>query len=160
MRQLPGHLDDDDGAGGARLATALLDLLTVAVAAEVDRRSAVPPDARRRARLGRIYASIDARLGDPDLTPATIAATHHISVRYLHLLFETEQHSVADLIRTRRLEHCRRDLLDPTLADRPVAATGVRWGFPNTAHFSRLFRDTYGLPPSEFRRQFGQPTRP
>jgi len=100
VRELPGHLDDDDGAGGARLATALLDLLTVAVAAEVDRRSAVPPDARRRARLGRIYASIDARLGDPDLTPATIAATHHISVRYLHLLFETEQHSVADLIRT------------------------------------------------------------
>src|SRR5690606_35374470 len=49
VRQLPDHLDDDDGAGGARLATAVLDLVAVAVAALLDRRAAVPPDARRRA---------------------------------------------------------------------------------------------------------------
>jgi AraC-like DNA-binding protein len=160
VRQLPGHLDDDDGAGGTRLATAVLDLMAVAVATQLDSRSAVPTDARQRALLRRIHASIDARLGDFDLTPATIAAAHHISVRYLHQLFEPEKHSVADLIRTRRLEKCRRDLLDPTLADRPVAAIGARWGFPNAAHFSRLFRDAYGLPPSQFRRQFGQPRTP
>jgi AraC-like DNA-binding protein len=160
VRQLPGHLDDDDGAGGTRLATAVLDLLTVAVAAQLNRRTAIPPDTRRRTLLRRIHASIDARLGDTDLTPTTIAAAHHISVRYLHQLFETEQHSVADLIRTRRLERCRRDLLDPTLVDRPVAAIGARWGFTNAAHFSRLFRDINGLPPSQFRRQFGQPHTP
>jgi AraC-like DNA-binding protein len=155
VRQLPGHLDDEDGVGGSRLGTAVLELLTVVVAAQLDRRSAVPPEARRRALLRSIHASIDAKLGDPDLTPATLADAHHISVRYLHRLFESERLSVAEVIRTRRLERCRRDLLDPTLADRPVSATGARWGFVNPSHFNRLFRDTFGLPPGEFRLRFG-----
>ncbi|TCO28233.1 helix-turn-helix protein [Kribbella steppae] len=45
----------------------------------------------------------------------------------------------------------RRDLLDPALADRPVAAIGVRWGLTNPAHFNRAFKGAYGLPPAEFR---------
>ncbi|MGH3774727.1 MAG: helix-turn-helix domain-containing protein [Pseudonocardiaceae bacterium] len=48
-------------------------------------------------------------------------------------------------------DRCRRDLLDPALADRPVSAIATRWGYPNAAHFSRAFRDAYGLPPREYR---------
>jgi AraC-like DNA-binding protein len=59
--------------------------------------------------------------------------------------------SAAALIRQRRLDRCRRDLVDPALAARPVAATAARWGFVSVPHFHRLFRDTYGLPPAEFR---------
>jgi AraC-like DNA-binding protein len=46
---------------------------------------------------------------------------------------------------------CRRDLLDPALRDRPVSAIAARWGITDPAHFSRLFRATYGVPPSEYR---------
>ena len=32
-----------------------------------------------------------------------------------------------------------------------VSAVAARWGLPDSAHFSRLFRRTYGLPPAEYR---------
>jgi hypothetical protein len=54
-------------------------------------------------------------------------------------------------IRQRRLERCRRDLLDPALGDRSVGAIAARWGLIDAAHFSRLFRAAYGLPPGEYR---------
>lgn len=151
VRQLPRHLDDEGGGSEAMLGTAVLDLLTVLFTARLGKSSRVPPQARQSALLTSVYGFIEARLSDPGLTPANIAAAHHISLRYLHKVFETQPRSVADLIRQRRLERCRRDLLDPSLAGRPVSAIAARWGFTSAAHFNRLFRDAYGLPPAEFR---------
>ena len=152
-RQLPGQLDECDGATGARVGTALLDLLATALAARLDRAGDVPDASRRRALLLGVYAFIEERLGDPGLAPAGIAAAHHISLRYLHRLFEDEHVTVADWIRTRRLERCRRDLLDPALRQQPVGAVAARWGLTSPAHFSRLFRAAHGVPPGEYRRQ-------
>jgi AraC-like DNA-binding protein len=153
-RQLAGHLDGGAGdygaAGGARLGTALIDLLTVALAARLER-GGMPPDTRRRVLSRHIHAFIEERLGDPTLSPATIATANHVSRRYLYKLFEAERDSVAGWIRRRRLERCRRDLLDPALWDLPVSTIGARWGLPNAAHFSRAFRAAYGIPPAEFR---------
>jgi AraC-like DNA-binding protein len=101
--------------------------------------------------LRRVHGFIEARLGDPGLSPGTIAAAHSISPRYLYKLFETQGTGVAAWIRRRRLERCRRDLLDPALADRPVSAIAARWGLTNAAHFSRAFRAAYGAAPSEYR---------
>jgi AraC-like DNA-binding protein len=144
-------LDDYDPADGARLGTALVDLVTVALAGRLDRSRQVPPDTRQRALLRRIHAFIELQLHDADLSPATIAAAHYISVRYLHRLFAAECSTVAGWIRQRRLERCRRDLLDPALRDRPVSAIGARWGFTSAAHFSRVFRTAYDLTPATFR---------
>jgi len=46
---------------------------------------------------------------------------------------------------------CRRDLSDPVLAARPVAAIAARWGFSSASDFSRVFRAVHGLPPTEYR---------
>jgi AraC-like DNA-binding protein len=151
-RKLPSHLDDHEVADGARLGTAVLDLLTVALAGRLDRRSVTPGDTRHRALLVRIHAFIERRLGDPELSPGMIAAAHYISVRYLHKLFEPQPDSVAGWIRRRRLDRCRRDLLDPALQARPVSAIGARWGFTDPIHFSHAFRAAYGVPPGEYRR--------
>jgi AraC-like DNA-binding protein len=150
-RHLPHHLDGGNEAGGARLGAAVLDLITVALAARLDRTEDVPPDTRQRALLQHIYAFIEARLTDPALSPGSIAAAQFISVRYLHRLFESEQTTVADWIRQRRLERCRRDLADPALRAEPVGAIAARWGLTNPAHFSRLFRAAYGAPPRAYR---------
>jgi AraC-like DNA-binding protein len=150
-RQLPRYLDDVQTAEGARLGTTVVDLLTVALAARLDRGSAVPAETGQRAMRMRVHAFIEERLSDPGLGPVTIAAAHHISVRYLHKLFESEQTTVADWIRRRRLERCRRDLLDPDFRTRPVSAIGVRWGFPDASRFSRVFRAEHGVPPGEYR---------
>jgi len=98
-------------------------------------------------------AFIEANLGDPDLGPDGIAHATFISTRYLHKLFEAEGTSVCRWIRTTRLERCRRDLLDPELAQETILAIASRWGLPSPQHFSRLFRKVYGCSPSELRRE-------
>jgi AraC-like DNA-binding protein len=151
-RQLPRHLDGAASGERAHLGTIVVDLLSVALAARLDTTPDLTYDGRRRVLLARIHAYVEERLGDGDLTPATIAAAHHISVRYLHKLFEQEQTTVAGHVRRRRLERCRQDLLDSSLAGRPVSAIASRWGFSNSAYFNRVFRAAYDAPPGEFRR--------
>jgi AraC-like DNA-binding protein len=112
-RQLPEHLDGCNESAGARLGSAVLDLLMVALAGRLDRTSELPRQTRRRALLQRVHAFIEQRLGDPELSPGCIAAAQYISVRSLHKLFEAQQTTVTEWIRRRRLERCARDLLDP-----------------------------------------------
>jgi AraC-like DNA-binding protein len=157
--QLPRHLGDHGTVGAARLGVAALDVLTVALAARLDQRDAVPQDTRQRALLVSVRRFIEERLADRDLSPATIAAAHHISVRYLYRLFESEETTLAGWIRHRRLERCRHDLLDPALRARPAGSIGTRWGFADPVHFNRVFRSAYGLPPGEYRIA-GNGTRP
>jgi AraC-like DNA-binding protein len=143
------HLGDAEPGEALRLGTAVLDLFTAALATRLDQ--PVPQPLGRRAMLARVQAYVERHLGDATLSPQSIADAHFISVRYLHRLFEAEEATVAGWIRARRLERCRRDLLDPALRDRPVSAIAARWGIPNAAHFSRVFRDAYGVPPVELR---------
>ncbi|WP_136161700.1 helix-turn-helix domain-containing protein [Sphingomonas flavalba] len=102
---------------------------------------------------GRIRAFIDARLADPELSPARIARGCGISVRRLHRAFAGTEWSVCSWIRHCRLEACRRDLLDPTLAGLSIIQIAFRWGFNDAAHFSRSFREAYGASPREHRRE-------
>jgi AraC-like DNA-binding protein len=154
-RQVVAHLDDYGVAEGARLGTTLVDLLTAALAARLHRADELPADPRQEALRQRVHAFIEQRLADPALSPATIAGAHHVSVRYLYKLFEGRHRGVAGWVRERRLERSRRDLLDPALAARPVSAIAARWGLVDPAHFSRLFRAAYGVPPLEYRRTMG-----
>ncbi|MCG5220621.1 helix-turn-helix domain-containing protein [Streptosporangium sp. KLBMP 9127] len=137
----------------ARLSTLTLDVLTAALASALEAHSAVPPHTRRRALIAEIQVFILENLGDAHLTPGTIAASHHISLRYLHKLFHDEGRTVAGWIRRRRLQQCRRDLAAPRLAAHPIHAIAARWGFTSPAHFSQTFRSVYGLSPSQFRQQ-------
>jgi len=152
LRQITEDADAYDPADATRVSAALVDLIAASVAARLDLRPALPPDARRNALLRRIYAHIEQHLADPGLTPAAIAAAHHISLRQLHKLFEPEQLTVAAWIRGRRLERCRRDLADPALTDRPIGAIAARWGFTDTTGFHRQFRAAHGTPPGAYRR--------
>jgi AraC-like DNA-binding protein len=154
-RQVARQMDHLDAAGGARVGTAALDLLTVALAGPLGRHGALPADVSRRALALRVHAFIEDRLADPELTPAIVAGAHHVSLRSLYKLFEGEERSVAGLIRERRLERCRRDLLDPSLSEVPVSAVAARWGLTNAAHFSRACRAAYGASPVEYRRLGG-----
>jgi AraC-like DNA-binding protein len=156
-RHLGRHLDGSGSTDGARLATALIDLLTVALGQRLDRIATIAPDTRRRALLASVQNYIDQRLSDPDLSPSAIAAANHISLRYLHKLFETQEATVAAWIRRRRLERCRLDLLDPALEGWSVSAIAARWGLMDAAHFSRSFRAAYDLPPAEYRLSQGTP---
>jgi AraC-like DNA-binding protein len=151
-RHLAQRLENDGATDGTRLSLALIDLLIVTLAERLDRVDAVAPATRRRALLASAQAFIDRRLADPRLSPASIAAAHHISLRLLHRLFEEQGTSVGRWIRERRLERCRRDLLDPALGELPASAIAFQWGFADASHFTRVFRAAYDHPPGEYRR--------
>lgn len=139
-------------ASAARLSTVMVDLVSAALAERIDEPDVVPIESRERTLVLRVHAFIEQHLGNFDLDPTTVAASHHISLRHLHRLFGVEGSTVAAWIRHRRLERCRADLADPALRGRPVSAVAARWGLADPAHFSRLFRRTYGMPPTEYRR--------
>lgn len=148
LSQLAENLDQLAGSTGAQLAHSAIDLVSTVLAQELglDRAAADP----HRALMQRIRGFIDRNLAS-DLTPATIAAAHYISTRHLHGLFHEQGTTVSTWIRTRRLERCRRDLIDPVYADRPVASIATRWGFVDAAHFSRAFKAAYAVAPSAYR---------
>jgi AraC-like DNA-binding protein len=152
LLQLARNIDHYSPAEAARLSTAALEVLATRLARELDVPDWGTPESRRHALLTTVQAFIHRRLGDPLLSPAMIAAAHHISLRTLHQLFHDAGLTAGGWIRQRRLERCRRDLADPALADRPVSAIAARWGFSSAADFSRAFRAVHGLSPSEYRR--------
>jgi AraC-like DNA-binding protein len=110
-----------------------------------------PAGAGRSPTLLHVKAYIKARLGDPGLTPGTIARANYISTRRLYKLFAAEGVGVAEWIRRQRLERCRRDLRAPALRDVPIARIALDWGFRSPEHFSRAFAAAYGTSPSEYR---------
>ncbi|OZA90563.1 MAG: hypothetical protein B7X56_02485 [Burkholderiales bacterium 34-67-9] len=51
----------------------------------------------------------------------------------------------------RRLQACMRDLGNPDLNARTITSIALTWGFNQSAHFSRVFREHTGLSPSDYR---------
>ncbi|TIL68999.1 MAG: helix-turn-helix domain-containing protein, partial [Mesorhizobium sp.] len=72
-----------------------------------------------------------------------------LSRRQLERLFMEKTKSSPAIVYTRvRLERAKH-LLMQTRA--PMIEIAVEVGFENASHFSRLFRQTYGQPPTKFR---------
>ncbi|MGN7199704.1 helix-turn-helix domain-containing protein [Arthrobacter sp. SAFR-044] len=150
IRELSANLDVLNGPSGSRLATNALDLVSTMLHAEMD----ITPDRMKPQALLAVSVReyIEANLADPLLSPASIAAAHFISTRHLHNVFHESGTTVSSWIRTQRLEGARRDLRDPLHAGQSVGTVAARWGFLDAAHFSRTFRDAFGVSPSEWRR--------
>ena len=151
MAQLAENLDALSGTTGHRLAYNAVDLIATMFESELSIRRNPTPGTHAEL-LTSIRHYIEAELGDPELSPAGIAAAHFISTRQLHKVFHEADTTVSSWIRMRRLERCRRDLRDPILGDRSVGTVAARWGFLDAAHFSRIFRTAFGEPPSTYRR--------
>jgi AraC-like DNA-binding protein len=147
---LASRLDEVAGVQSARLADNVVDLLGTLYADLLSGAGYRPADPMHTL-LTKIRCFIEDNLDDPDLGPETVAAACHISVGYLHKLFRAEGTSVSRTIRERRLEQCRRDLVAPGTREKAVSAIGAHWGFLDAAHFSRVFKATYGVSPREYR---------
>ncbi|MFI9584216.1 helix-turn-helix domain-containing protein [Streptomyces sp. NPDC052236] len=134
---------------GERLARNAVDLLAVLVM-EILGEETADRSSAGTATLSRIRNFIEEHLTVQDLSPESIALAHHISVRYLHKLFQSEGTTVSHWIRRRRLDSCRHELGRSPNRRLTVAAVAHRWGFSSASHFSRVFRDAYGMSPSEW----------
>jgi AraC-like DNA-binding protein len=140
---------------GEMLAWNAVNLLASLAAEQLGAQAPGTPDGQAPV-FGRILEYVELHLTDPDLSPEAIARAHHISVRYLHKLFQDEGTTVGRWILRRRLEECRRDLMRYGRGSRTIAAVAGRWGFTSATHFSRVFRTAYGMSPREWRDAAGR----
>ena len=131
---------------------ALTEFLVASLAAEGSPSALGGAGAARAAHLHRICQTIETLLAEPDLTLGRVADEDGISPRYLQKLFASANQSFSTYLRTRRLERCRLDLTSPMCAGLSISEICFRWGFNGSAHFSRAFKDQYGVSPREYRR--------
>jgi len=135
------------------IAQSLVELLLTLM----HRLSAPMPDsnntATQAAILHRICQTIERTLDDPELSPARVAQAEGISERYLQKLFEAVGDNFTHYVRERRLQRAWADLSNPAEVHQSISEIAYRYGFGDSAHFSRTFRHRFGLPPREFRQQ-------
>lgn len=99
----------------------------------------------------KIRQFVERNLGDPSLSPESVAQRFGFGRRYLHLLFSRTDQSFMAWVLSRRLERCAEALRDPTLRHRTIADLAFSWGFSDLSHFGRAFRTRFGVSPREWR---------
>ena len=113
-----------------------------------------PTSAQTEACLLRAKQIVEEQLSDPEFNREQLALLLGISVRGLSRLFSDEKVGPSDYIRLRRLEYCRRALLDPNSTTRTITEIAFCYGFNDSAHFSSVFRGAYGQSPRDYRMAF------
>lgn len=109
------------------------------------------PERNHSARLCRILSYLEENFSDHELTPTKIADANFVSVRHLHGLFKQCGTTVSKWIWDRRLKAGREDLLDSSMASLTICEIAYRRGFNDSAHFSRAFKDRFGISPGQLR---------
>ncbi|MCD2186590.1 helix-turn-helix domain-containing protein [Actinomycetospora soli] len=106
---------------------------------------------RHETLLARIQEYVRQHLRDPGLGSDRIAAVHSMSRRQVFALFARSGTSLEQFIITRRLEAAHDELGHPAARHKTIAAVAAEWGFRDPAHFSRRFKDAFGMTPTERR---------
>ena len=151
LAETANNLSELTGWAGVRVAHALIDLVSSALAEKLTDEQIAAANPRAHAFV-RICDYIMQNLGDPTLSPDVVSHANFISTRQLHKIFHAERVTVSQFIRDRRLEECRRQLGDPADAHLSVGQIAAQWGIYDGAHFSRIFRNAYGMSPRDYRR--------
>lgn len=128
----------------------------LASTAELLRKSHVEMPRRQKLvdrRLADIENYIKMNLSDPELTYDKVAIACGISPRYLCFLLKANSTSFSELVWKNRLPKARDWLISVKTREYPIHEIAYMSGFKSAAHFSRMFKSTYGMPPREFRAQ-------
>ena len=110
--------------------------------------------ALRTGRLSLARRLIARHLKDPDLAPTQVADKLGVSVRHLHMLFETADRSFSQTVTEERLKQSRRLMREAP--ERLIADIASACGFESLATYYRVFNAAYGMAPGDFRAQAGE----
>jgi len=102
----------------------------------------------QQVKLAAIERYIDRHLHDRQLNPTALARAFGCSRGRLYQLFR-EHGGVDHYLRERRLGRCFRELAAAEPGTTRVWKVAERWGFDDPSHFHRLFKQRFGLRPSE-----------
>ncbi|WP_374442309.1 transcriptional regulator FeaR [Pseudomonas panipatensis] len=146
-REPEGHNADEERAA---LESAIIALLAPALARAGDDGGVA--EALQGSNL-RSYVQkiIDESLTQPNLSPLNLAQRLDISVRHLYRLFEEQGDSVCRYIQRARLQRSADDLSNPVLKGESITAIAYKWGFTDSAHFSRAFKKHFERSPKDYR---------
>lgn len=144
MARLP-HLsrgEAEDVAGVTR------DMILTCAYWDVRARERIGPELKHLAKQ-RVQQLIERHLTSPRLTPEWLSRSAAVSRAQLYRLFSDEG-GVARYIQYRRMAYLRRCLEDPG-EERSIHELATHGGFGSPAHFSRRFKQLYGVSPSDWR---------
>ena len=109
----------------------------------------------KRSLLRRVSDTLRERCHEPELDPAAVASTLGLSRRYIHRLFASAGTTFTHELYAVRLDRAQRVLADKRFDDVSIAEIAWNCGFSEPSHFTRRFRDRFGVPPTTFRLNAG-----
>ncbi len=112
------------------------------------------PDSVMDKRFADIQACIQKYLTAPDLTCDRVAAHCGVSPRYVCYVLRSRHTSFSELLWTQRLQKSRDWLVSSSFQHYPIHKIACMAGFKSAAHFSRMFKSTFGASPNEYRAGF------
>ena len=139
--------------GGCKDNYALIDATIGVLVNALDIGSSDVPKPLRVTQLRHVKNYIKINIRDPELSPAVIAKAGGMSLRYLHWLFHSADETVKQYVFRQRLNFCAIDLLNPRMRHRKISDIAFYWGFSDTAHFNKRFKQQYHVSPNAFRNQ-------
>ena len=102
-------------------------------------------------RLIAIKADVVENLGNRELTAGWLALRHHVSARYIQMLFGSENTTLSVFLIEKRLESADGLLGNPGSSGRSISSIAFECGFGDLSYFNRAFRKRFGMTPSERR---------
>lgn len=154
LRTLSANLDQLGQHELATISESALNLISLALAS-------IQPTKLKHSRsqamtLTRIKCYIAQNLSVSDLDTRIIAQAVGISPRYINVLFAQENQSLMRYVLQQRLDRCYQDIANHKQNGLKISSIAFRWGFNDLSHFSRVFRQRYGMSP----RELGATTQP
>ncbi|MEE4160555.1 helix-turn-helix domain-containing protein [Pseudomonas viridiflava] len=127
----------------SRLNASFLDVLSTAF------ESACPDTGKthQQRQLQSIKQFLLTHLSDPELTIEHVSQANHVSPRTLNRLFAREGTTAIRWLWQQRLSTCHDALLRGQF--RQVSEAALSFGFSNLSHFSRVFKNAYGMSPQQ-----------
>jgi AraC family transcriptional regulator len=142
-QRLCGELAEWDVASPLAAEGLILEVLADAARVTRDDGGTKEPRWLRRAR-----ELIHEHIHEP-LTLSAVARAAEIHPSHLARTFRKHHgRAIGDYVRALRIERAARDIAE---TDRPLSEIGLRFGFFDQSHFSRVFKRHMGMTPAEFR---------
>jgi AraC-like DNA-binding protein len=142
IRQLVGFDENVSAEIIDRLAASALDIVSVALAAEIDK--ALPRAGPHRL-LEQVEKYLLVNLHDPELNIEAIASAQGIAPRTLNRIFAAEGTTPMRWLWQQRLGASYSALAEGRI--RNVTDAALSFGFSNVSHFSRTFKTAFGKSP-------------
>jgi AraC-like DNA-binding protein len=107
--------------------------------------------------LRRMLKRLDDHLTDPSYSSTRLAEEMGISRRYVDTIFADANSTFGKTLLEKRLDRCRALFCDPRTNHRSVTDIAFESGFNDLSHFSKRFREKFGIAP-RLARQEARPT--